>query len=355
MLEQQTYEIILERMLNHKSLKQWDKREGSVIYDALAPAAAELAIAYIGLKTILEEMFADTASREYLIRRAAERGITPTSATNAILKGEFTPSTLEIPMGARFSGEDLTYIVLDKLAEGQYKIQCETIGIVGNQYFGTLLPIDYIQGLETAKLTELLVPGEEEEETEHFRKRYFNSLQSQAFGGNVADYKEKVTAIAGIGGVKVYPVWNGGGTVKLVLINSTYGIPSDSLISTVQEIIDPPEESGKGLGLAPIGHCVTIVPVSERSIEIEFHITYQAGYDFESIRTSIEQTIDAYFYDLNQTWAENDYLVVRISRIESRILDLVGVLDLSETFLNGEAKNVLLGADEIAVRGQIVG
>ena len=40
----------------------------------------------------------------------------------------------------------------------------------------------------------------------------FDSMDAQSFGGNVADYKERVNAMNGVGGVKVYPVWNGGGT-----------------------------------------------------------------------------------------------------------------------------------------------
>lgn len=354
MFEAHSYEAILERMLK-RIPNSLDKREGSMIYDAVAPAAAELAIAYLQLETAYQEMFADTASRECLLRRAAERGITPKPATNAILKGVFTPSTLEIPLGARFTGGDFTYIVKDKLIDGEYKLECERIGIVGNQYFGTLIPIDYLQGLETASLTELLIPAEEEEETEHFRTRYFHSLQSQAFGGNIADYKEKVSSIAGIGGVKVYPCFYGGGTVKLVLVNSDYGVPSDTLITTVQDCIDPPTESGKGVGIAPIGHQVTVVPVRSHTISLEIHLTYQEGYHFSSIQASIEQTVDAYFYELNQTWAEKDSLVVRISQLESRILNLTGVLDISDTFLNGESKNIVLGTDEIAVRGEIIG
>ena len=76
MFETMTYEYILERMLNRVP-KDIDRREGSIIYDALAPAAAELCQMYIDLDVVLDETFADTASREYLIKRAAERGITP--------------------------------------------------------------------------------------------------------------------------------------------------------------------------------------------------------------------------------------------------------------------------------------
>ena len=97
-------EVILERMID-RVLEQdsnIDTREGSIIYNALAPAAVEVMGMYIEAQRILDETFADTASREYLIKRAKERGITPQPATNAILKGIFKPSELTIPIGSRF-------------------------------------------------------------------------------------------------------------------------------------------------------------------------------------------------------------------------------------------------------------
>ena len=92
-----TYDVILQRMLDRVP-DNMDKREGSIIYDALAPAAVELQLMYIELDTILTETFADTAQRDYLVRRAVERGITPYEPTYAILKGVFTPSSLDIPI-----------------------------------------------------------------------------------------------------------------------------------------------------------------------------------------------------------------------------------------------------------------
>ena len=148
MYENVTYEDILQRMLDRVP-DSMDKREGSIIYDALAPAAVELQLMYIEFDIILQETFADTAPREYLIRRAAERGIIPIAATHAILKGEFTPSTLNIPIGARFSCGTLNYAVTEKISDGAYKLECETEGETGNAQFGQMIPIDYIVGLET--------------------------------------------------------------------------------------------------------------------------------------------------------------------------------------------------------------
>ena len=194
MYENVTFESIMERMLSRVP-STMDKREGSVIWDALAPVAVELQNVYIALDVVLNESFADTASLFYLKKRAAERGITQKLASQAVLQGEFTPTTLEIPIGSRFSCDSLNYVLTEKVSDGVYKMMCETAGTEGNAHFGFLIPIDYIDGLETAELTELLIPAEDDEDVESLRKRYFESMTSQAYGGNIADYKEKTMSI----------------------------------------------------------------------------------------------------------------------------------------------------------------
>lgn len=345
-----TYEEILQRMLDRVP-NNIDKREGSIIYNALAPAAVELAQMYIEVERILNEGFADTASREYLIKRAAERGITPYPATPTIVKGEFN---IDVPIGSRFSLDDLNYVVVEKIEPGIFKLQCETSGSKANGYLGTLIPVEYIEGLTTAEVTEILVPGEDEEETEAFRERYFRSFDPESYGGNIADYKQKTKSIPGVGGVKVYPVWNGGGTVKLVIINSEYQKPSSELVDQVQTIIDPVQNQGMGLGVAPIGHVVTVEGVKERVVNISTNITYQQGWQWEDIKPYVEEAIDEYFLELIKEWEDVD-IIIRISQIETRILGIEGVIDVGDTEINGVAENLVLESDEIPVRGEIVG
>lgn len=346
-----TYEEILNRMLDRVP-STIDKREGSIIYNALAPAAVELTQMYIELDVILNETFADTASRKYLIKRAAERGITPESASYCISKGEFN---IDVPIGSRYSLDDLNYIVTEKISTGVFKLQCETIGTVANSYLGTLIPIDYIEGLTSAELVEILIPGEDEEETEHLRERYFRNIDSRAFGGNLTDYKEKTNAIPGLGGVKVYPVWNGGGTVKLVIINSEYQKPSAELVDQVQTIIDPIQNQGEGLGIAPIGHIVTVEGVNETTVNISTTITYRESWTWEDIKPSVENTIDEYFLELATVWEGEKNLIIRISQIETRVLNIDGVIDISNTTINGLAQNLILGENDIPIRGEVIG
>lgn len=351
MYEKITYEDILKRMLGRVSA-DLDKREGSVIYDALAPAAAEIQIMYIELETILKEMFADTASREYLIKRAAERGITPKPATYAVLKGEFNQ---DIPVGTRFNLETLNYVAVERIGPGVYRMQCETVGAAGNSQFGALVPIEYIRGLTRAELTELLIPGEDEEETEILRKRYFASLTSQAFGGNIADYREKVMAIAGVGGVKVFPAWDGGGTVKLVIVTSEFKPPSEELVQMVKDTVDPELNAGKGYGLAPIGHVVTVEAAQEAVVSVQTTVTYQAGYDYARCEEDILAAIDGYLDELNRSWSDLEQTIVRVSRLESRLLDVEGILDVAETVINGASGNCVLPSNSLAVRGDVHG
>lgn len=353
MYENITYEDILQRMLDRVP-NSIDKREGSIIYDALAPAAIELQLMYIELDVIMNESFADTASREYLIRRANERGITPEPATNAILKGVFTPATVDV-LGKRFSCGKLNYIAIEKIIDGEYQMQCETEGLDGNANFGQMIPIDYVEGLETAELTEILIPGEDEEDTEVFRERYIKSFESQTFGGNIADYKQITNSIQGVGGVKVTPVWNGGGTVKLTIIDSSFGIPSKELVEKVQNEIDPVGHGGEGVGLAPIGHVVTVVGVREKSVDVVTNISYQDKWNWDSTKSYILNAIDEYFKELSETWDENENLIIRISQLESKILACEGVLDVQETTLNGFSSNLTLSADEIPIRGTVNG
>ena len=349
MYENQTYEVILQRMLDRVSADM-NKREGAIIYDALAPAAVELASAYIAFDSMLQETFGDTASREFLIRLCADRGIKPYAATQSVCTVVFTGA--EVPIGNRFSGGNATYEYI-----GNNQVKCKEAGTIGNEYIGSIVPIEYVQGLQTAEITEIAIYGEDEESTEDLRVRYQESFEEKAFGGNKKDYKNKALAISGVGAVRITPVWNGAGTVKLTVLSSVFGKSSDSLVALAQEEFDP-NKDGMGDGLAPIGHIVTVDTATETEISIATTITYDSGYNWETCSTHIIAAIEAYLLSLRKEWGndtdgEYPVLVVRIAQIESAILSVHGVVDVAGTTINSEAKNKTLSQYEIPVLGVI--
>jgi len=344
-----TKEEILNRML--ASIPDTlDKRKGSTIYLALAPVAEELALKFETFENISNSTYADTSTGDDLTRRAAERGINRDSASYAIRKGIFN---IQVPIGSRFGLETTTYVVTEQLANNEVKLQCEQLGVVGNAYTGDLLPITFLSGLTIALLTDILIPGEDEEDDESLRTRYYDNLESSSYGGNKADYKEKTKALDGIGGVKVYPVWAGGGTVKLVIIDSTFAKPSTTLVTDTQTAVDPVANAGLGLGIAPIGHVVTVEGVAELIVNVSSTITLSSGYLWADIENYIQDVINAYLLGLKKTWENEDALVVRISQIESTILKVTGVVDVTGTKLNGGLINLILTDVQIPVLGTV--
>ncbi len=355
MYENQTYETILERMLARVS-DTVDKREGSIIYDALAPAAAELAQAYAEMEVNYNLSFADTASEEYLTRRTAEFGINRKGATKARRKGMFTGKNglaLDVPLNSRYSIGNLNYVAMEKIIAGTYGLECETAGVMGNQQFGTLLPIDYIPNLAKAELADVLVPGEDEETDEDLRARYYEAVNEPAFGGNIADYKAKINALDGVGGTKVFPAWAGGGTVKCTIITAGWNAPSGELVDEVQTLVDPEQNQGEGLGVAPIGHVVTIAGVQPVTLAVETTLTLASGVTPGQVQPDIETAIEAYLQEQRKNWVNQAQITVRIAQIDARMLTVSGVDDVTGTKLNGAEENIALGQEEIPMLGTV--
>lgn len=363
MYENETFDTIERRMLNRMP-KSIDRREGSIAYDATAPAALEFELLYAVIDYFYKNTFGDTADREHLIERAKERGLAPREATNAVVVIEATPSTAVLPIGSRYSVDSVNYTVGSRIGvSNRYLAACETSGTVGNKTSGAAVPISYVQGLQRADIVEVERPGEDEEDTETFRKRYLASFETQAYGGNITDYQQKVGEISGVGGVKVYPVWDGGGTVKIVFSTSENKPPTADFVKEVQEAIDPVPFAQNGVGIAPIGHRVTVEAAGTSSIAIGLKIKFLGTDTWATCEQDIKETIQGYFDELNASWQdtlvvstsryENRGIVVRISQIESRLLARPYVADISHTTLNGEEENIELANTDLATLGAV--
>ncbi|QUL54371.1 baseplate J/gp47 family protein [Paenibacillus tritici] len=349
MYEDQTYESLLERMLDRVP-EGMDKREGSIIYDALAPAAAEMAQMYMELDVSNNLYFPDTAGGEYLERSIAWTGITRHAAGKAQLGARFYTGggeLLDIPLGSRFSLGLLHYRAAEKLAPGTYRIESETAGAEGNQYSGTLLPIDYIPGLARGEITAMLVPGTDAEPDEALRQRYFDSARRPSTSGNKYHYMEWAQDIEGVGGARVFPLWAGPKTVKVVIVNAEHKPASTLLVSQVQQYIDP--APGLGEGQAPVGAVVTVESATGKTISVTAKVTLAAGY-------ALQPVIQAFTAILEKYRKEKAFAATYISHsvVGSLLLDTEGIVDYSGLKLNGGAGNVTLNETEVPLFGSVV-
>ena len=352
---QETYQNLRQTMLDQVP-DTYDKRDTAPIPTAISPAAYVLAGFYITLNQVQQQAFIQTAVGQSLDFLAVLGGITRYPASPAVRLGVFNAS---VPMGARFSTTNgsnsinfyvtATATVSDpQPGDYYYQLTAETAGTIGNEYTGPILPITNIPALTSAQITDILVPGDDTETDDEFRARLITALTDKPFGGNIADYRQNILAIDGVGAVQVYPTWNGGGTVKCSILGADYMPASEELVGNVQTAIDPPT-SGLGLGLAPIGAQVTIVAPTELTVNISATITLAAGYNLEQVQPLVEASMEAYLLSVRQAWGNQlgsttvEYAAdVYLSRVTAAIVGTTGVVNATNVQINGGTVDLIL-------------
>lgn len=329
-----------------------DKRTGSIIYDVIASVAVPLLSMALEISKIDEATFIDTAYDEYLDLRVAEKGLTRYPATKAIKKARFKNDkglAIDIPIGSVFMSIDrednLTYSIIEKTnTDGEYLIECDIEGSIGNLYYGELVPVSY--GLDDLTSAEIIADYQEARDIEtddELRERYLDIFRRNAFGGNISQYDEELKKFDGVGDVQIYRAFPGPGHITISVVGPGYRKISNDLINALQEAIDPTvnNQQGTGLGIAPIFHVVHITTPIEQLIPISFDIQIESGYSVEQLRPMIMENIEVYFTQLRKEWGvlketTHDYsLAIYASRIIVAVINVAGVTNVSNIEIGG--------------------
>lgn len=367
-----TFEKILNRCLANDRLINVDKRVGSIIYDALAPVCLELAEAYAKMDVLEEQTYLMTATGNNLDKRVYDYGIVRNSATHALRIGAFKKYQvdangdyaldkdnnkilidMDVPEGSRFTVPDNENIIFKYIGkiDGNEILQCESAGNGGNEHIGIILPISPIAGLIEAKITSTYQYGEDEETDSELRARTVASLNYASFGGNIEDYIEKVNAIDGVGNTKVFPAWQYNGSVLLSIVDPTYNPITTEFAKNLKKQIDPEERTGEGIGIAPIGHYVTITTPIKKTVNVRLSIEFVNTETIETIQEDVENKIEEYFASVRQSFEQDVNLTIYRARIIEKVLELKSVLNVTDVKLNEEMADVVYN-DEGLIGGQ---
>ena len=362
----QTYQNILQTMLDRVP-DIYDKTDGYFMQTALGPAAYALEEFYLALDQVQNSAYVQTAVGQSLDYLAIIGGISRYPDSPAVRLGTFN---CPVPIGARFStinGENsIDFRVTSFTGTNyQYQLTAETPGLIGNAYTGPILPITYVNGLDSAELGDILVPGDDTETDEAFRERLIVALNDRPFGGNIADYRRNIMAIDGVGAVQIYPTWNGGGTVKCSILGADLLPASSTLINNVQIAIDPPPNQGLGLGLAPIGAQVSIVAPTPLTVNVEATVTLEDGFSVGQITPLVTQALEAYLETVRKDWAAPLSTIrveyganIYLARVLAAIVGTEGVINATGVTLNGGAQDLTLTetgqTQELPVLGTVV-
>lgn len=328
-----TYEELLQAMLD-KVPSDVDKREGSVIYDALAPCAYFLAQQNFQLDNFVDLVFPDTSLGEYLNRAADAYNIYRKPATRAVRK---MTTSGPVENGTRWGINNLVYAVIEKRSNTEYHVECETDGVVGNQYSGSMQPVSSITGV-TAVLGDIVTLGTDEETDDALRERLYTKIRLPATSGNVYHYQQWALEVSGTGAVKVFPLADGPGTVTVLVVDSGKQI-SPSLPAAVAAYIET---------VRPIGAKVTVKSPEAVKISIKAKVLRDGSKTLEDIQKAYKAAVEGFL-------RETVFTTYRISyaKLGSLLLDVQGVKDYEGFLLNEGTGNVVIGEKQIPIVGAI--
>lgn len=365
------YDYWLDKMLDNVP-DDIDQREGSIVFDALAPAAMAMAQQSLTMANIIRQSYIKTAQGEFLDYRAVEHGTARYAATQTEVKAKFLDSDgnaiNNVQIGDQFAsiGETPIFYTIQKINDDLTgELTADDPGTTANSYIGQILPVTSNDSLSWAEITEIVAPARDEETDDHLRDRLLKADDWVAYGGNVADYLSMLSKINEVGAGQVYPVWAGPGTVKLVILNNNLMPASADLVKKVKNLIDPEDSEALGYGLAPIDHQVTVVAPSILTVDVASTVTIDSKQNADSVKAKIKEAIENYFELLRQSWNTVDpktgrgySQTVYRSKILSQIMSVEGVINASVPVLNGTDGDITLTfnnqTSELPILGEVV-
>lgn len=347
------YDYFLRKMLDAVP-DNVDKREGSIIYDALAPAALVMGQQSLDMANVIKETYIKTASGEFLDYRAIEHGTSRYPATQTEAKAKVLNDKKEpldnVQIGDKFAsiGDSPIFYVVTKInSDLTIELTAETAGSSANSYIGQVLPVTPNDLLSWAEITEITAPARDVESDDHLRARLLSSQSWIAYGGNVADYLDMTSKIDEVGAAQIYPTWNGGGTVKVVILNNDLMPASASLVQKVKNALDPEDKQAEGYGLAPIDHAVTVTAPEKLIVNVDISVKLDDTKVARHVKDSINTAVEKYFQSLREDWSDINQSLGRgynqtiyRSKILSQVILTEGVVNAKLPSLNGKSADI---------------
>lgn len=347
--ENETADTIHQRMLDEID-DRVDKRQGSVTHDMTRPAALEIEQAYIEADKLLTFGFAsDNMPSEYLDLRAAEVGLSRLPSVKATgFVTIFGDEGREITEGTRVStgGEKPLYfeiIEAGTIIDGEVTLKAiaEEGGTSGNVGAGEITNVvGNLTGITGVTNAEAFEGGVNVESDESLLERYFYKVQKPAASGNIYHYEQWAREVPGVGAVRVIPLWDGNGTVKVVIIDSDMQSPSQTIIDEVYEHIE--EER-------PIGATVTVVGADKLPVDVSATLLLTGDAGINEVTMKVTEEVERYLATIAFKSA-----TVRYTKIAAILLSIPQIVDYFDLTINGGTDNITVGDEQVASVGGVL-
>ena len=341
MFTNQTYEVIKQRILDNIAI-DIDKREGSFTSNMVSPLSQELAKAYINMSDILSLGFIEDNFDTFLDKRVAEFGVYRKQGSKAT--GEIKVEGKEgatITNGSILKANDLYFTVLNDIElpnDNTIYVEANDVGYKYNLLANT--EFELVEKNE--KITKLVnevefTNGVDIETDKDLRKRFVKVVNNPSTSGNKNHYEEWALEVNGVGRAIVYPLWNGNGTVKVMIVGNDNKPVSEDIVEICKLHI---EEN------MPIGCQLTVITPSLLNVTINASIKLKEGYDIESIKIDFENSLNEHLKSISNELA--------YSTVYGLLVNHIGIGDIDNLTINGGNSNISISEDRIINISEII-
>lgn len=327
---------------------EWNKQEGYPVYDITRGFAFALDELDAKIEDIKQKQSVRNLSGQDLEKVIEERtGLTRKTGVKAVGRVKIVSGQGTVLKTDLFATENDIYFqsleAKDVTAGDYVLVECTEGGLVGNVGTGTITVVPKtITGISQITNDEPTSGGYDTETDASLLERYFDRLRNPVNGVNANQYITWANSVAGVGGARCIPTWNGKNTVKVIIIGNDYKPASDNVVKLVQDYIDP-NKNGDGSGVATIGAVTTVVSAKTTPIKVTIKGVKFSG-DVNTLKAEIKDTIDRY---IRQSAFNTDY--VSIAKIGALIIDIDGVTDFKELKLNDAHDSIQIENDACGV------
>lgn len=353
LFDNETPEVIRDRILGRMS-SELDTREGSFAFDVVSPVAFELWRQKMTMEEFLSAFYIDETSGKYLDPHANLVGLERKAGASAVAVMTFAGRDgLVIPAGTAFfsdTGKEFTLeedaTIQDSGAVG--RVVAAQVGEAYNVDAGSINQmLRNITGLD-GYANEAATGGADPEKDAALFGRIDQKRKNPATSSNEAHYREWALEMDGIGDCRVDRLWNGNGTVRVVVVGYDYDPVDETVVAAVAENIETKRA---------VGAHVTVISAGGVSIDVAATLTIDLSTTLADVKVAFTELLTAHLQEsIAQIFKQNDREVrctIYYNRIAALLMSVDGVIDYADLTVNGGTDNITLNDVSVPVAGEV--
>ena len=315
------------------------KNEGSTLSNLAAGISIDIAELFNSINLAEQLAFIENNFDEFLDKRINEFGMYRKPGEHAT--GEITiegTAGTSILNGTRIEYAGLTYVIVHDITlsenteENVTQVYADEIGLKYNLLEGIEFNLLEPDSRITKVTNKAAFRGGTERETdEEFRNRFIQYQTNKPTSGNVADYIQWATDVDGVVDARVYPLWHGAGTVKVIILGENNGNVDEMILQNCKDYIETKR---------PIGASVTVVTPMPRTITIVAQISIKDD-NLEITKNNFAFEVNEYFKECGKN--------VSYMKVLGILANMENVTDIKDMTINGAKNNIELTDEQIAV------